>query len=78
MQSCSDHGFYGGGGLNPHELKKKETFLSLRFLPLASFSLTNGFNFVVHLFKKTLQMLKEQKREAQAAKQFQIVTLEEP
>ena len=65
MQCCSDYGFYGvvgreeGGEQNPHELKK-----SLRFLPLPSFSLKNGFHFVVHLFNKTLQMLQD-------AQQFQ-------
>ena len=45
------------GRLNPRKLKKEETFLSRRFLPLPSFSLTNGFHFVVHLFNKSLQML---------------------
>ena len=45
------------GRLNPRKLKKGETFLSRRFLPLPSFSLTNGFHFVVHLFNKSLQML---------------------
>ena len=80
----TDYGFYGvvgreeGGGLNPRELKKKyeETFLSLRFLPLSSFSLKNGFHFVVHLFNKTLQMLQVRKgstRCAAVSKPFFVV-----
>ena len=63
----------GGGGkgkrgrLNPRKLKKKRNISSRRFLPLLSFSLTNGFHFVVHLFDKTLQMLQEQKRSTRSA-----------
>ena len=64
----------GGGGkrkrgrLNPRKLKKKRRNISSRrFLPLPSFSLTNGFHFVVHLFNKTLQMLQEQKRSTRSA-----------
>ena len=81
MQSSSDYGFCGvvvrgrgGGGkrkrgrLNPRKLKKKRRNISSRrFLPLLSFSLTNGFHFVVHLFNKTLQMLQEQKRSTRSA-----------
>ena len=78
MQSFSDYGFFGvmvrdrgGGGrgrLNPRKLKKKRRNISSRrFLPLLSFSLTNGFHFVVHLFDKTLQMLQEQKRSTRSA-----------
>ena len=49
------------GRLNPRKLKKKKRNISSRrFLPLPSFSLTNGFHFVVHLFNNTLQMLQEQ------------------
>ena len=80
----TDYWFYGvvgreeGGGLNPRELKKKkeETFLSLRSLPLSSFSLKNGFHFVVHLFNKTLQMLQVRKgstRCAAVSKPFFVV-----
>ena len=63
----------GGGGRgegktkSPQVKKKGETFLSHRFLPLPSFSLTNGFHFVVHLFNKTSQMLQEQKRSTRSA-----------
>ena len=65
----------GGGGrkgkrgrLNPRKLKKKRRNISSRrLLPLLSFSLTNGFHFVVHLFDKTLQMLREQKRSTRSA-----------
>ena len=76
MQSSSDDGFCGvmvrgrgGGGReeeegeikSPQVKKKRRNISSRRFLSLPSFSLTNGFHFVVHLFNKTLQMLQEQK-----------------
>ena len=81
MQSFSDYEFCGvvvrgggwGGGRgegktkSPQVKKKGETFLSHRFLPLPSFSLTNGFHFVVHLFNKTLQMLQVRKGSTRCA-----------
>ena len=83
MQSSSDYGFCGvvvavrgrGGGRegeegetkSPQVKKKRRNISSRRFLPLLSFSLTNGFHFVVHLFDKTLQMLQEQKRSTRSA-----------
>ena len=70
MQSSSDYGFCGvvvrcrggreeeeGEIKSPQVKKKRRNISSCRFLPLPSFSLTNGFHFVVHLFNKTLQML---------------------
>ena len=52
---------------SPQVKKKRRNISSRRFLPLPSFSLTNGFHFVVHLFDKTLQMLQEQKRSTRSA-----------
>ena len=81
MQSSSDDGFCGvvvrgrGGGReeeegeikSPQVKKKRRNISSRRFLPLPSFSLINGFHFVVHLFNKTSQMLQEQKRSTRSA-----------
>ena len=80
MQSSSDYGFCGvvvrgrggregeeGETKSPQVKKKRRNISSRRFLPLPSFSLTNGFHFVVHLFNKTSQMLQEQKRSTRSA-----------
>ena len=52
---------------SPQVKKKRRNISSRRFLSLPSFSLTNGFHFVVHLFNKTLQMLQVRKGSTRCA-----------